>query len=129
MYLSGYTPSLRIVSPFECQISKISQVISAIIHLSQSFGENIKVCRKKNTIYTDFNVLQKQRLIKHTNSMSCTLGRLVLSNEIDPEAKGMSSDKTEVPLLWIEHSASRILLAQGQERTEVDFSLALSQMS
>jgi hypothetical protein len=59
------------------------------------FRKSIKVCRNKNTIHTDFNVLQKQRLIKHTNSMSCTLGRLVLSNEIDPEAKGMSSDKTQ----------------------------------
>jgi hypothetical protein len=38
-------------------------------------------------------------------------------------------DKTKecLPLLWIEHSASRKLLWSG--RHEVDFSLALSQMS
>jgi hypothetical protein len=40
----------------------------------------------------------------------------------------VQTDKTEMPLLWIEHSASRILLGE-QETTEVDFSLALSQMS
>jgi len=34
-----------------------------------------------------------------------------------------------MPLLWIEHSASRILLLRTTRRTEVDFSLALSQMS
>lgn len=39
------------------------------------------------------------------------------------------ANQKQMPLLWIEHSASRILLLRTTRRTEVDFSLALSQMS